>query len=110
MWVSLCFGSAFLYVASSVFMKYWDELGTTLAIAGIAATMIAAIGVEILALRYQDLALTMVMIIGLEAVIAVVWGMSFLGETIAIQKIAGLGLIVTGIAMLKFDKAAFAFG
>lgn len=104
MWIALCIGSAFLYVSSSVFMKYWNELGATFAVLGIALTMLAAIGVEILALRYQDLSITMVMIIGLEAVIAVVWGFSMLGEAIAVQKIAGLGLIVAGIAMLKLDK------
>ena len=102
-WCSL---SAAAYVCSTLGMKYWDALPRSLMGSLIVACLLLAVYFEILALRRADMAMTIVLIIGLEAVLALALGGLALGEAYSATKLAGVALVIAGVTVIQTAQPA----
>lgn len=65
-----------------------------------------AIGASLqtVAMRDQQMAVTYIVVLGLEAVTAFSLGVFFLKETSSLAKLAGVGLVLAGILVLRTGK------
>ena len=59
---------------------------------------------QTLAMRGQQMAVTYIVVLGLEAITAFSLGVIFLKEGSSISKLAGIGLVLIGIVVLRTGK------
>jgi multidrug transporter EmrE-like cation transporter len=60
---------------------------------------------QTVAMRGQQMAITYIVVLGFEAVTAFTLGVLFLKEGSSITKLAGVGLVLAGIVVLRTGKA-----
>ena len=60
---------------------------------------------QTVAMRGEQMAFTYIVVLGLEAVSALVLSILLLHEGISVPKLAGVGLVLLGIALLQLSKA-----
>ena len=101
MFCAIC---ALSYVLSTIGMKYWDTYPKGVIATFIAVTIALAVWSEIQALRHADMALTLIVIIGLEAAIALSAGYFILGESLTISKLSGACLVLAGVVLIQFSQ------
>ena len=92
--------SAVGYVLATVAMKYWDSSPKIAIAALIVICLVSAVHFEIIALRGSALALTSVLIIGIETLLAFALGSALFGETYSKTTIAGAVLVLAGVALI----------
>jgi multidrug transporter EmrE-like cation transporter len=61
-------------------------------------------GLQTVAMRDQQMAVTYIVVLGLEAVTALSLGVLFLNESSSLAKLAGVGLVLAGIVVLRTGK------
>lgn len=61
-------------------------------------------GLQTVAMRDQQMAVTYIVVLGLEAVTAFSLGVFFLDESSSLAKLAGVGLVLAGIVVLRAGK------
>jgi len=61
-------------------------------------------GLQTVAMRDQQMAVTYIVVLGLEAVAAFSLGVFFLNESSSLAKLAGVGLVLAGIVVLRTGK------
>jgi multidrug transporter EmrE-like cation transporter len=61
----------------------------------------AGAGLQTLAMRGQSMAVTYIVVLGLEAITAFCLGVFFLDESSSPVKLAGVGLVLAGIILLR---------
>ena len=61
-------------------------------------------GLQTLAMRGQQMAVTYIVVLGLEAVTAFSLGVFFLNESSSMTKLAGVGLVLAGIVTLRVGQ------
>lgn len=61
-------------------------------------------GLQTVAMRDQQMAVTYIVVLGLEAVTAFSLGVFFLNESSSLAKLAGVGLVLAGIVVLRTGK------
>lgn len=89
------------YAAGGVFMKSSDafrQLGASLAVFacfGLAATA------QTFAMKHQDLGVGYVLVLGLEAIAAVVLGAVVFREPVTVMRVCGIALVLGGMFCLK---------
>ena len=59
---------------------------------------------QTLAMRGQQMAVTYIVVLGLEAITAFSLGVFFLRESSSLTKLAGVGLVLIGIVVLRSGK------
>ena len=59
---------------------------------------------QTLAMRGQEMAVTYIVVLGLEAITAFSLGVFFLRESSSLTKLAGVGLVLLGIVVLRSGK------
>jgi multidrug transporter EmrE-like cation transporter len=93
--------AAVIYAFGGIFMKHADglrHLGWSL------ATFCAFGGAAVLqawAMRGRELAVTYLLVLGLEGVIAAGFGFVLFHEEVTLPKVAGILLILSGIGLLR---------
>ena len=99
--VTLCVLAALCFTSGGVFMKYAE--GFRHPPAGLAFLLLFGVGavLQSYAMRNEGLAVTYVLVLGLEAAIAVAFGVLLLGEAISLPKLTGIALTVAGIALMR---------
>ena len=65
------------------------------------ALFVLGAGLQTLAMRGQQMAVTYIVVLGLEAVTAFSLGVFFLHEGSSMTKLAGVGLVLAGIVTLR---------
>jgi multidrug transporter EmrE-like cation transporter len=95
--------AAFCFALGGVFMKQAD--GVRHASAAFVFLFLFASGAVLQseAMRGAGLALTYVLVLGLEAAIAVGFGVLLFGESMTLSKAGGVLMILCGIAVLRFQ-------
>jgi multidrug transporter EmrE-like cation transporter len=93
--------AALCFVVGGVFMKQADGVRQASATAAFLVLFAAGAAVQSEAMRGTGLALTYVLVLGLEAAIAVAAGVFFFGESITPVKAAAVLLILAGIGILR---------
>jgi quaternary ammonium compound-resistance protein SugE len=88
---------------------YFTKLSAGLTARGPTAAMFMLFalgaGVQALAMRHESMAVTYVIVLGLEAVMAYVLSTFVLHEPGSAMRLAGIGLVVAGIALLRMGPS-----
>lgn len=93
--------AAALYVAGGAFMKYSQGLTRVLPTLALVALFSAGALVQAWAMRQEALGPSYVVVLGLEALLAVVAGHVMFTEEVTIKTLSGVGLVVLGIVVLR---------
>src|SRR3954467_11971864 len=93
--------AALLYVLGGVFMKY--SQGLTQALPTLALTILFSCGalLQAWAMKGAELGSSYVIVLGLEAMLAVALGTVLFGEHIGVRSLVGITLVVLGIIVLR---------
>jgi small multidrug resistance pump len=104
MFLTLTFLAAMSFSIGGYFMKL--SAGFTQLRPTVLVFVLFALGaaLQTLAMRGQQMAITYIVVLGLEAVTAFSLGVFFLKEGSSIVKVAGVGLVLAGIAILRVGK------
>lgn len=62
-------------------------------------------GLQTVAMRGEQMSITYVVVLGFEAITAFSLGVFFLKESSSMPKLAGVGLVLVGILLLRFGKS-----
>ncbi len=95
----LILGSAVLYAAAMVLMKYWGQVPPVLLLTVIALLIGGGVYFEIGALQLERLGMVYVLILGLEVIVIAVASIFLFGESFSWKEIAGGALILAGTAI-----------
>jgi small multidrug resistance pump/quaternary ammonium compound-resistance protein SugE len=93
--------SAVLFTVGGIFMKQADGLRNGSATALFLLMFMAGAAALSCAMRREELATTWVIVLGIEAALAVVFGTLIFAEPLTLQKAGAIGLIVAGIALAR---------
>lgn len=101
MFVVLSLLAAVCFTTGGVVMKisegltrFWPSVGCLLLFAGGAA-------LQGVAMRRSEMGSTHIFVLGLEAVLALVFGFLFFKESLSLPKVSGATLIVFGVLLLR---------
>lgn len=97
----LVLGAALLFTVGGIFMKLSDGATRPVPSLIMAGCFVAGAVLQALAMRGGELGIVYVIVLGVEAVLAMAFGWVFFAETMSLWKIAGAMLIVLGIATLR---------
>lgn len=92
-------GSALLYAASMIVMKFWGQVPPALLLTIIGILLAGGVWFEIGALQSERLGIVYVLILGIEVVVIALASAFFFGESFSVREIAGAALIVFGTAL-----------
>jgi multidrug transporter EmrE-like cation transporter len=84
-------------------MKLSEGLSRLAPALGVGLLFLAGAGLQTLAMNRSDLAVTYLVVLGLEAVLAFTFGVVIFGEACSPARIAGVALVAAGIASLRFS-------
>lgn len=93
--------AAALYVAGGVFMKHSAGLTRWLPALAMVALFGAGALVQAFAMKQEALGSSYVVVLGLEALLAVVAGNFFFAEQVNVRILGGVVLVVGGILLLR---------
>ena len=97
----LVFSAALLFTVGGIFMKLSDGVTRPGPSLIMAACFVAGAILQALAMRGGDLGVVYVVVLGVEAVLAMFFGWFIFSEHLSLWKIGGAVLIVLGIATLR---------
>ncbi|MGQ0456327.1 MAG: DMT family transporter [Hyphomicrobium sp.] len=96
--------SALAFTVGGIFMKLSDGLSKAIPTAALMFLFLVGACLQTLAMKREDLAVTYLVVLGLEAVLAFGFGVLFFGESSSQGRIAGVVLITLGIGSLRFTS------
>jgi multidrug transporter EmrE-like cation transporter len=95
--------AALSFTVGGIFMKRADGLHHATATALFLLLFAVGAVIQSQAMRGAELGATYIVILGLEAALAVAFGTSLFAEPVTLAKIAAIVLIVSGIALLRMQ-------
>ena len=93
--------AAALYVAGGTFMKYSQGLKRLLPTLALVVLFSAGALVQAWAMKQEALGPSYVVVLGLEALLAVLAGYVMFTEDLTVRTLSGVGLVVLGIVVLR---------
>ena len=93
--------AAALYVVGGMFMKYSRGLTRLLPTVALVVLFSAGALIQAWAIRREPLGPSYVVVLGLEAMLAVLAGSLLFGEPVGMKTFAGVILVVMGIVVLR---------
>lgn len=93
--------AAFLYAAGGTFMKYSQGLTRLLPTIALVAFFSAGALVQAWAMKHEALGSSYALVLGLEALLAMLAGYVMFTEDLTIRTLSGAGLVVLGIVVLR---------
>lgn len=94
--------AAIMYVTGGALMKYSQGLTQALPTVGLTALFSTGALIQARAMRYEQLGSSYILVLGLEALLAIILGMLLFGEQLSGRATAGITLVVIGIVLLRF--------
>ena len=94
--------AAIMYVTGGALMKYSQGLTLALPTLGLTALFSTGALIQARAMRYEQLGSSYILVLGLEALLAIILGMLLFGEQLSGRAAAGITLVVIGIVLLRF--------
>jgi multidrug resistance protein EbrB len=94
--------AAIMYVTGGALMKYSQGLTQVLPTLGLTALFSTGALIQARAMRYEQLGSSYVVVLGLEALLAITLGGLLFGEQLSARAVAGIALVVIGIVLLRF--------
>ena len=104
MFMAMVIMAAVLFTVGGIFMKLSDGLtrvGPTLVVF---ALFVAGASLQTIAMRREDLAVTYLIVVGLESILAFLFGVLLFNESCSQGRIAGVALIALGIMSLRMSS------
>ena len=98
LWIFII-GSALVYAAAMILMKYWGQLPPVLLITLVGVLMAAGVAFEINALQIERIGMVYVLILGIEVVVVALASAYLFHETFTWKEIVGGAFIVAGTAL-----------
>jgi multidrug transporter EmrE-like cation transporter len=95
--------AAALYVAGGVFMKHAAGLTRWLPSLALVGLFAAGALVQAWAMKHEALGSSYVIVLGLEALLAVIAGYFLFAEQLTLKVISGVVLVVCGILLLRLS-------
>jgi len=89
------------YVAGGLAMRRADGFTHAVPSALVFVGFCVGAALQTFAMRHSPLSINYVLVLGLEAALAVLLGTAWLGEALSPAKLAGLGLILAGVVLLR---------
>jgi multidrug transporter EmrE-like cation transporter len=93
--------AAALYVIGGTLMKYSRGLTRLLPTVALVAVFSAGALIQAKAMRHEPLGPSYVVVLGLEALLAVMAGYLFFGEHASARTLSGVALVLLGILVLR---------
>src|SRR6266699_3574695 len=95
--------AAALYVAGGTFMKYSQGLTRLLPTLGLVTLFSAGALLQAWAMKHEALGPSYVVVLGLEALLAVIAGSVIFAEPVTVKIFCGVALVVVGIVVLRLN-------
>jgi small multidrug resistance pump len=95
--------AAAIYVAGGAFMKYSHGLTRLVPTLGLAAFFSSGALIQAWAMKHEPLGPSYVVVLGLEAMLAVTAGSVIFGEPVSVKMLGGVVLVLLGIAVLRLS-------
>lgn len=96
--------AAISYVVGGMAMKWSDGFSNIPATLGVFAAFIVGSALQTYGMKFEALGVGYVLVLGLEAVLAVVAGVLFFQEGLPIRNAVGVTLVVVGMVLLKSNS------
>ena len=93
--------AAIMYVTGGALMKYSQGLTQAWPTVGLTALFSTGALIQARAMRYEQLGSSYILVLGLEALLAIILGMLLFGEQLSGRAAAGITLVVIGIVLLR---------
>jgi multidrug transporter EmrE-like cation transporter len=93
--------AAVMYVTGGVLMKYSQGLTQAVPAFGLTALFSAGALIQARAMRHEELGTSYIVVLGLEALLAITYGTLFFGEQISLRAAGGIALVMIGIVILR---------
>jgi len=93
--------AAVMYVAGGALMKYSHGLTRALPTLGLTALFSTGALIQARAMRYEQLGSSYILVLGLEALLAIILGALLFGEQLSMRAAAGITFVVIGIVLLR---------
>lgn len=94
-------GAAFLYAFGAVFMKSSDGLRNALPAAALYACFAAGATLQALALRHMDIGTGNTVVLGVEAIAALLLGIAIFHEAVTPTRLLAVAMVATGVWLLR---------
>jgi multidrug transporter EmrE-like cation transporter len=96
--------AAGFYTVGGLFMRKAEGFAHALPALMVFVCFGAGAALQTLAMRRSELSVTYIVVLGLEAGLALLLGVALLGEAPSPRKLAGLALILAGILALRLEE------
>lgn len=96
--------AASAYTVGGLFMRKAEGFAHTLPTVMVFACFCVGATLQTLAMRRSEVSINYVLVLGLEAALAVLLGTAWLGEALSPRKLAGLALILAGVMSLRLEE------
>jgi quaternary ammonium compound-resistance protein SugE len=93
--------AALAFAVGGVFMKGADGVRHPWPVTAFVALFSVGAALQSLAMRGEELGVTYILVLGLEALLAFGLGVWLFGETLKVSKVVAVLLVVAGIALLR---------
>ena len=93
--------AAIMYVTGGALMKYSHGLTQVLPTLGLTALFSTGALIQARAMQFEQLGSSYVLVLGLEALLAVILGTVLFGEQLSGRAAAGITLVVIGILLIR---------
>jgi multidrug transporter EmrE-like cation transporter len=94
--------AAVSFTAGGVSMKYSQGLTQIGPSVLVAVLFLAGAACQALAMRREDMAVVYIFVLGLECVLAFVFGVMIFGEAVTAARVGAVALITLGIVLLRW--------
>lgn len=101
MQLALAVLAALLFTVGGIFMKRAEAGDAAAATAIYLALFASGAAVQARAMRGAEMGATYVIVLGLEAALAVAFGAALFAEPVTLPKLGAVALVVAGIALLR---------
>jgi small multidrug resistance pump/quaternary ammonium compound-resistance protein SugE len=92
------------YTVGGVFMRKAEGFAHALPAAMVFVCFCAGAALQTLAMRRSEVSINYILVLGLEAALAVLLGVAWLGEALSPRKLASLALILAGVMSLRLEE------
>jgi multidrug transporter EmrE-like cation transporter len=104
MFMAMVVVAAVFFTVGGIFMKLSDGLtrvGPTLVVF---ALFVAGASLQTIAMKREDLAVTYLIVVGLESILAFLFGVLLFNESCSQGRVAGVALVALGIISLRMSS------
>ena len=97
--------AASAYAVGGVFMRKAEGFAHALPTAMVFLCFGVGAALQTLAMRRSEVTVNYILVLGLEAALALLLGVAWLGESVSLLRLGGVALIVTGVVSLKLEES-----